>query len=197
MAHSKVQLQDLFKISILSVQLDLDIKSLETFCLKHQICNDGRIKSNMGGYQSHNLDGEDKDLKPLEEEIKKYCRVMAEEHTLEQEFRSMEMWLNINGYKDYNLPHNHPASVFSGVYYIKTPPNCGNIVFDHPGLDVMAYAHSNLKFKEFNSRTAATWWQTPVENTMFIFPSWLKHCVEPNLSKDIRISISFNCCGLI
>ena len=129
MADSKVQLQDLFKISILSVQLDLDIKSLETFCLKHQICNDGRIKSNMGGYQSHNLDGEDKDLKPLEEEIKKYCRVMAEEHTLEQEFRSMEMWLNINGYKDYNLPHNHPASVFSGVYYIKTPPNCGNIVY--------------------------------------------------------------------
>ena len=26
----------------------------------------------------------------------------------------------------------------------------------------------------------------------FILPAWLWHCVEPNLSKEIRISVSFN-----
>ena len=187
-------IQDLFRISILSVQLDLDVKSIETFCMGYQMSNDGRKKSNVGGYQSHTLDGEDKYLKPLVDEIKKYSKIMAEQHTLEEECDVIDMWFNINDGKDYNLSHNHPGSIYSGVYYVKTPPDCGNIVFDHPALDVMAYAHNNYEFKEWNSRTALTWWQEPIENTMFIFPGWLKHCVEPNLSKDTRISISFNCC---
>ena len=32
----------------------------------------------------------------------------------------------------------------------------------------------------------------PLEGRIIIFPAWLWHCVEPNLSKEIRISVSFN-----
>ena len=32
----------------------------------------------------------------------------------------------------------------------------------------------------------------PLKNTLLLFPSWLKHRVEPNLSKKNRICISFN-----
>ncbi len=31
-----------------------------------------------------------------------------------------------------------------------------------------------------------------VEGRIIMFPSWLWHCVEPNESNDIRISVSFN-----
>lgn len=187
-----VIIQDLFKISILCIQLDLDVKSIENFCMEHQISSEGRAKSNIGGYQSKDLDIENKYLKPLVDEIKKYSKIMAEDHTLDTECDRVDMWFNINGYKDYNMAHNHPASVYSGVYYVKTPLDCGNIVFEHPALDVIGYANNNLMFKKWNSRTAAIWRKVPVENTMFLFPSWLKHGVEPNLSKEKRISISFN-----
>ena len=32
----------------------------------------------------------------------------------------------------------------------------------------------------------------PLEGRIIIFPAWLWHCVEPNESNDIRISVSFN-----
>ena len=188
-------IQDIFKISILSVQLDLDVKSIETFCMKHKISNDGRKRSNIGGYQSNALDIGDKYLKPLVKEINKHSKIMTEQYAIDKECYYIDMWFNINGNKDYNIPHNHPESIFSGVYYVKTLPDCGNIVFEHPALDVIAYAHFNLKFNEWNSRNTHTWWHPAQENMMYIFPSWLKHCVEPNLSPENRISISFNCIG--
>jgi len=160
--------------------------------MEHQSSDDGRIKSNRGGYHSHSLDIENKYLKPLVEEIKKYSKIMAEQHTLDEECYNIDMWCNINGYKDYNISHNHPGCVFSGVYYVKTPPDCGNIVFDHPAQNVMGYAELDLKFKDYNAYNALTWRLPAQENMMYVFPSWLKHCVDPNLSTENRISISFN-----
>ena len=39
------------------------------------------------------------------------------------------MWANINPPGGYNMPHIHPNSHFSGVYYIKAPKDSGNISF--------------------------------------------------------------------
>ena len=33
---------------------------------------------------------------------------------------------------------------------------------------------------------------TPRKNILFIFPSWSNHSVDPNLSDEPRISLSFN-----
>jgi uncharacterized protein (TIGR02466 family) len=32
----------------------------------------------------------------------------------------------------------------------------------------------------------------PVAGRLIMFPSWVNHCVDPNMSNEIRISISFN-----
>jgi uncharacterized protein (TIGR02466 family) len=32
----------------------------------------------------------------------------------------------------------------------------------------------------------------PIAGRLIMFPSWLNHCVDPNESNDIRISVSFN-----
>jgi uncharacterized protein (TIGR02466 family) len=32
----------------------------------------------------------------------------------------------------------------------------------------------------------------PIAGRLIMFPSWLNHCVDPNQSDDIRISVSFN-----
>ena len=56
-------------------------------------------------------------------------------------------------------------------------------------MDAYYRVHDQGKFTEYNS---ASWFVPPEENMLYIFPAWLYHKVEPNLSKQPRISFSFN-----
>ena len=42
------------------------------------------------------------------------------------------MWANINPPGGSNRAHQHPNSLWSGVYWIKTPKNCGHLKIDDP-----------------------------------------------------------------
>ena len=182
-----MQVIELFKVPLFAVLLDLDTASIEKYCLDHQDENEGRILSNRGGYQSYNVE-----ISPLIEEINNYSRFVSEAYAIDNELVVSDMWININEYKDYNILHSHPNSLFSGVYYVKTPDKCGYISFESPGVDIMEHTYSTVDFKEWNMFNIHTRWQEARENILYVFPSWLKHRVEPNLSNEKRISISFN-----
>jgi len=62
----------------------------------------------------------------------------------------------------------------SCVYYVKTHPNCGKIWFNPMG-------HNRKMFSV-----------EPEDGMLVIFPSWLPHFTERNLSKQVRICISAN-----
>ena len=101
------------------------------------------------------------------------------------------MWSNINPPGGYIRPHLHPNSHFSGVYYIKAPKNSGQIVFNEP----RAAAHMVMPRRKEGQPPSHLWSEVrvdPLEGRIIIFPAWLWHCVEPNESNDIRISVSFN-----
>ncbi|MEH2060702.1 MAG: TIGR02466 family protein [Nostoc sp.] len=98
-------------------------------------------------------------------------------------------WAIINGKFASNSVHDHPNSLLSGVYYIKSPKDCGGLFFRDPRLG----AHRILPpYLEFTPWTMPSVTYKPVEGTMIIFPSWLTHGVEPNLRDEERVSISFN-----
>jgi uncharacterized protein (TIGR02466 family) len=42
------------------------------------------------------------------------------------------MWANINPPGGFNRAHIHPNSLWSGVYYVKTPKNCGHLKVRRP-----------------------------------------------------------------
>jgi uncharacterized protein (TIGR02466 family) len=44
----------------------------------------------------------------------------------------------------------------------------------------------------YNHYNSSIWKIEPEENICILFPSYLKHYVEPNLNKKERVSISFN-----
>ena len=46
--------------------------------------------------------------------------------------------------------------------------------------------------EKYNEHNSPNWMISPVENQLLLFPSWLSHRVEPNLTEGERISISFN-----
>jgi uncharacterized protein (TIGR02466 family) len=98
-------------------------------------------------------------------------------------------WAVINPKFASNFVHNHPNCVLSGVYYVKAPENCGGIFFKDPR-DV---AHMfSPAIAEITPWTLQKLTYRATEGKMIIFPSWLNHGVEPNLSDEERICISFN-----
>ena len=190
-----MSIHDIFKVPVYSTQLNLDIKKLQSFCNEYYHKDLGKSLSNVGGYHSNNLPLNDVSLHPLIKEINTHSSKFAKEFINNNEQALNKMWINISLYKDTNKIHNHPGADISGVYYVKTPDECGNIVFEHPAHNVFSY-YLNQKgtiFEGFNEYNSPTWWKPAVENTLYLFPGWLKHYVEPNLNKtEERISISFN-----
>lgn len=91
-----------------------------------------------------------------------------------------EMWGNINNKYCFNHTHSHSGAL-SGVLYLEVPENSGNIVFINSSLlsrgNVLSQKNYSVK---------------PQKLLCLFFPSWLEHYVEPNLSEDKRISLSFN-----
>jgi uncharacterized protein (TIGR02466 family) len=98
-------------------------------------------------------------------------------------------WAVVNEKLASNFVHNHPNSVLSGVYYVKTPENCGGIFFS----DARDVAHMFAPaVAELSPWTLQKVTYAATEGRMIIFPSWLRHGVESNLSDENRICISFN-----
>ena len=84
----------------------------------------------------------------------------------------------------------HPFSKLSGVFYVKIPKNSGDLIFVNETEIPCFIDHNNIT--EFNNYNSFKWSIKPEENVLYLFPSWLGHYVNPNLSKEKRISISFN-----
>jgi uncharacterized protein (TIGR02466 family) len=98
-------------------------------------------------------------------------------------------WANINPKYASNKIHDHANCLFSGVYYVKTPPDCGSLMFYDPREAKTFYKPHVAQFTAYTADAVA---HTAEAGLLLIFPSWLKHGVEPNLGEGDRVSISFN-----
>jgi uncharacterized protein (TIGR02466 family) len=153
----------------------------------------GRQLSNIGGWQSDNLKGVHKPLNQLFIEITKHIGIFNQTLQLNMSNNLGNIWVNINGYKDTNAPHIHPGCLISGVYYVQTPKDCGNIEFTTSDFDLRSYEWNEKTVIDENNYTVPRWIMPAIENRLYLFPNWLTHCVQPNLNSiKERISISFN-----
>tara|TARA_Y100000592_G_scaffold86844_1_gene140652 strand:- start:694 stop:1269 length:576 start_codon:yes stop_codon:yes gene_type:complete len=184
---------ELFKTPLYFEDLKLDTKSMKKYIMSIREKNDSVKKSNIGGWQSDNLEGEHPPLNNLFNGIEKHANIFANEIGLKDGLRISNGWININYYKDYNVDHIHGHCMMSGVYYIETPKDCGNIEFSAGDTDLRSLTWSEKRTKEENSFTVPRWWMPAIQNRLYLFPNWLTHRVRPNLNpKKERISISFN-----
>ena len=103
------------------------------------------------------------------------------------------MWININQKRDYNIVHNHPKSTLSGVFWIKTPENSGKLQFMNSN-DFIEYSFLKCLQPCVNDKyfTHLRFQMDLVPGRIVLFPSHLLHGVQPNQSREDRISISFN-----
>jgi hypothetical protein len=164
----------LFAYNVVSTYTNYDltlfIKELYKIKLKDP---KGEIKSNSGGYQTPSILQLNPIFLPIIKDIKKIIK-----EGLNQECSITEMWGNISPKNCYNHIHHHSTltstNSLSGVIYIKTNLNSGNLDFYNP-----------YNINDFISIT-------PKNNLILIFPPDLPHSVNQNLNEEDRISISFN-----
>ena len=150
----------------------------------------GHTISNRRGWQSScfSIDNEDDVLKKF------LTNCLAEFPPIKKSVRLfVSAWVNINPPEAFNMKHNHPTSDLSGVLWIKSQKDCGNIIFESPRSfathqEIDSYTED---FKK-NNNYFHSFSFNPVAGRLLVFPSHLEHHVDFNESQEDRISVSFN-----
>ena len=183
---------EIFKYEVFCTKLNLDLKSLKKFSFKLQKNNQGKVKSNVGGWQSEDLFDEYPIITELKKSIAGYVNHFSKEFNFNKKLKLSNLWININGYKDSNDAHIHPGSFFSGVFYVKVPKKSGKLTFINPNRNFMEWVFDK-NITSYNQKNSSIWSFEPEENMLLIFPSFLEHKVTPHMNKtEKRISVSFN-----
>ena len=162
---------------------------LKKYAYERKKTDQGRVISNHGGWQSSDIVANecnevDRLVKHLNVEINECAAQVGL-----KELQIYNLWININPPGSYNHLHNHVGSVFSGVYYVQADPEQGNIQFERSD-NAEYHIPTEVAKETYFSCTRATY--AAKTNALYVFPSWLKHSVQGNFSKEDRISISFN-----
>jgi uncharacterized protein (TIGR02466 family) len=182
---------NIFNTSIFSFKLNLNLNDFYKYCVEYEKNNESNNKSGIGSFQSKDLDLKNPIINLLANSFLENANFISyNNYKIKNKLYLDNFWFNINRYKDFNLEHDHPNSILSGVYYVKTPKNSGNLIFKNNNNRHLYLPDDCLI--EYNTLNSSSYFLPPQENCLHIFPSWLMHYVEPNLSNEERISFSFN-----
>lgn len=106
-------------------------------------------------------------------------------------------WANVNRFGDYHDYHNHPHAYLSGTYYVQVPTTLerletrpdvrpGRITLYDPRSSVNMIAIKGDPYVEPEHTIS------PLPGMILLWPAFVNHFVHPNLSRQLRISVSFN-----
>ena len=186
----------LFPTPVWTIQLD-NYKSVneQMFSyIKTKQKNDkiGVSKSNVKGWHSTDFDLNDKDPQTFISFILPAIEKVMTDMNWDKEKQIAKinnMWAIVNTGGSANLRHQHGNSTISGAYYVRAPVNSGDIVFYDPR-PAPVYSHPNTTNPNFlNAQVNGV---SPKEGALVLFPSFLDHSVNENISNSERIVISFN-----
>ena len=154
--------------------------------------NDGIIKSNVKGWHSKDFDLKNsvviKFINLISPSINQVIKDMQWDIN-SQTVKITSMWSIINTGGASNARHHHGNSDISAAYYVRAPENSGEIVFYDPRPAPVFSHPSSTKPNSLNAMVNSI---NPAEGGLVLFPSYLDHSVNENLSNEERIVISFN-----
>ena len=151
----------------------------------------GVEKTNYKGWHSTTDMANKPEYQQLVTELMRMQKEIYKNEHLDRYARLGNMWANINPPGGMNQAHIHPNALFSGVYYVKSQPKSGRLkIYDpRPGIQF------NMPIRKPGNPGRDLWRDVniePIPGRIIMFPAWLWHSVEENISNDIRISVSFN-----
>ena len=152
----------------------------------------GVLKSNFKGWHSKDFNIKDEQPKKFIESISKYINTALTDMNWDIDNQSVKIksvWAIINEQNAWNQKHHHSNSALSAAYYVAAYDKCGDIVFYDPR---PAPVHNHPISKSPNNLNATVNSIKPEAGMLVLFPSYLEHSVNTNLSDKKRIVISFN-----
>ena len=195
---TKIRVHKLFPVPVFEQKLvnfeSLNLE-LENYIFELKKKNpDGQKRSNAGGWHSPFFNiNESEVIKKFISSFKDSLPVIMSDHMgwqiSKEKIKILEMWSIINSKNTFNVQHNHPNSLLSAAYYVKAKKNSGQIKFFDPKEMKVMYHPSISKFNEISAEVVKI---EPEEGKLLLFPSYLYHAVDENLSDEDRIVISFN-----
>ena len=152
----------------------------------------GVLKSNFKGW--HSSDFNMKDPSPINfiASIKNNLNTLISDMDWDLNIQSVKissMWAIINEKGAWNQKHQHSNSDISAAYYVTAHEGCGDIVFYDPR---PARVYKQPIAKSANKLNGTVNSIKPEAGMLVLFPSYLDHSVNPNISDKKRIVISFN-----
>ena len=151
----------------------------------------GVSKTNVKGWHSTTDMHTKSEYSQLVTELTRMQKEIYDNEHIDRQPKLGNMWANINPREGMNQPHIHPNALFSGVYYVQSNPKSGRLkIYDpRPGAQI------NMPTRKSGDPGRDLWRDAniePIPGRIIMFPAWLWHSVEENISDDIRISVSFN-----
>ena len=186
----------LFPTPVWTIQLD-NFKKINDEMYKYiksqqKIDSVGVTKSNVKGWHSNEFDLKEKEPQNFITFILPAIEQVMTDMNWEKQKQIAKinnMWAIINTGGSANLRHQHGNSTISGAYYVKAPLQSGDIVFYDPR-PAPVYSHPNVVNPNLlNAQVNSI---SPKEGALVLFPSYVDHSVNENLSNQERIVISFN-----
>ncbi|MCF6322060.1 MAG: TIGR02466 family protein [Rhizobiaceae bacterium] len=175
------------------------LKSIYSEREKDQVGLDKSNLPKLGGWHSQSNMQKSRLYKPLVERVENVCDLISEDLQYHESYhlKVSTMWSIINPPGSSNNSHIHPGCDWSGVYYIQTPEDSGDIRFTDPRT---AHLMNQLKFDPEKKRIRPCWTKVrikPSAGKIVIFPSFLYHSVDTNFSNATgndanRVIIAFN-----
>jgi len=191
-----MNIENIFTNFIAKETLNIDNAKIERFCQQERERDPkGRSVSNIGGWQSQKFHYFSTDLQDLYHIVDDRFKYLTRHFNLrEVEKNILSHWININSKSSFHYRHPHPLNLFVAVYYVKVPPNSGNIILHNPQNNYYMYMGPHM-IESYNTFNSTTYSVQPKEGELLIFPGWLEHEVLPSNTDEERISISFNSYG--
>ena len=151
----------------------------------------GIVKSNMNNsYHSKDNLQTLPEFREISEAILNKTKIIFEQEKIKTRFFLGNLWANINSKGGFNDLHTHGNCFFSGVYYVKTPENCGELRFVDPRPQSILVTPNRIEDDNKDNWHRVSFKGEPGQ--IVIFPYYLPHQVLPNQNEDIRVSLSFN-----
>jgi uncharacterized protein (TIGR02466 family) len=101
-------------------------------------------------------------------------------------------WANLYPPGSYIDNHNHIPSPTVASFYLKSPYKSGNLVFEDPLVNILRYQpYKGLNDKDLYVNSFDTIIEVE-EGDLVIWPGYLMHKTEKNLSDQNRIILGFN-----
>jgi len=193
MSETDVFINMLFSKPVYGKYLNIDTKKIVSMLKEYNFHDAGNLDlqtdaDNISLVSDSLYVLKEKRFKALKDELMKEFNLFAlDTMKYSNKFEITTSWFTKSTKGQSSTCHNHNNCMLSGVLYLQTNENSGNISFED-----LSNKRYLIRTKEYNMLNSIAWRIKPVDGLLLIFPSEVYHKIEENESDITRYSLSFN-----